>query len=702
MKKLRKEISDFYKKIFSNSVFKDKIKEKAKKIITEKDLRNLIREEILPLMKKENLNCSEEDLLKYEEKTLKNLPKDALADVSGGVSIKSALWAGGILSMALFGSINANAMDVDPFASNPQPTRGSSQQPNNSNNNNNNANQLEDNGDGNHAANNNDRNPAWRSTLYDDLFKKLPQSVQKWASPLIEKGRIVSDGNYLFFFNNKTGSVSPLLPSDVTILIIPPMVWDVNENVHHVNRVSRFAGIGSSELAKITEFVADPRVTELTIASQCFAYNKNLNNVDLQSVKNLKIEEGAFDGCESLSKFITYPKLKSLTIPRRCFANNKTLKSIDFRSVENLIIEEGAFDGCENLVEFILPENPTNVSIAQNAFTGCSALDKTLLVEKYGYVEPPVNNNDNINEPDGDGDNNHNVVNDVSQHQDSNVSISNKNINNFSSIDKNAYSENAIFRKFEGRLSDDVKNSEKFRNAMETGLLLESGECLLSFDPDPISDFSCIYLYVPDDVSEITINAKARNIIFGNKHIFSNYRLDGIYGGKNLKKIKLGLDIENFKFITYSYEERGALEEFDASGARNVIICAQAFWKCKNLKKFTGGSENTEISSKAFLDCTSLCDVILPTGADVSTDAFEGCTSFKGILHLEKNSNNVHTANINNDNGTTNNPAPQNRNVNNFSPIDKNAYSKNATFCKFESRLSDDVKNSEKFRTSME
>ncbi len=157
LKKPRRDIADFYKKIFSNAIFKNKIQEKAKKVVTKKDLRKLIREEIMPLMKKENLNYSEEDLLEYEEETLKILSKEALADVSGGISVKSALWAGGILSMALFGSLNANAMDVDPTAPTPQETRRSSQQQNNSNNNNNLANdasQHQDSNNGNHAANN--------------------------------------------------------------------------------------------------------------------------------------------------------------------------------------------------------------------------------------------------------------------------------------------------------------------------------------------------------------------------------------------------------------------------------------------------------------------------------------------------------------------------------------------------------------------
>ena len=219
-------MAEFYKKIFSNAVLKNRIQEKAKKIVTEADLRKLIREDIMPLMKKEKLNCSEEELIEYEEETLKKLSKEALAGVSGGVSVKSAFWAGGILSMALFGSLNAHAMDVNPPALPEQQQiiqpRSNGQQQNNSDNaNNNNANQPGNNGNNNNndndnnAANNNDRASTWRNTLYG-LLNKLPKNVQKWAAPLIEKGLIVSDGNYLFFRNVRDGSISPLFPLDVT------------------------------------------------------------------------------------------------------------------------------------------------------------------------------------------------------------------------------------------------------------------------------------------------------------------------------------------------------------------------------------------------------------------------------------------------------------------------------------------------------
>ncbi len=104
-----KEISEFYKKIFSNTELKKKITKEAKEITNEKDLRALIKEEIMPLVKKYKLNFSEEELLEYEEFSLKELTKEDLYNVSGGVNLKPLLLNGGLLSFALLGAGIANA-----------------------------------------------------------------------------------------------------------------------------------------------------------------------------------------------------------------------------------------------------------------------------------------------------------------------------------------------------------------------------------------------------------------------------------------------------------------------------------------------------------------------------------------------------------------------------------------------------------------
>lgn len=140
MENKKMEIAKFYEQIFLDTKLKEKILKKVKKIEKEEDLRKLIQQEIMPLMKRFNANFSEEELLEYEEETLKKLSKEALGNVSGGVSIKSALLTGGLLSMALLGGtgLSASAMDDEPPALPEQKqiiqASSNEQQQNNSNN----------------------------------------------------------------------------------------------------------------------------------------------------------------------------------------------------------------------------------------------------------------------------------------------------------------------------------------------------------------------------------------------------------------------------------------------------------------------------------------------------------------------------------------------------------------------------------------
>ncbi len=120
MENKKREIAKFYEQIFSDTKLKEKIVEKAKAIVNEEDLKKLIQQEIVPLMKKYNVNFSEKELLEYEEETLKKLSKEDLDNVSGGVSIKSALLTGGLLSMALLGGVGLNSSIADASKNPPE------------------------------------------------------------------------------------------------------------------------------------------------------------------------------------------------------------------------------------------------------------------------------------------------------------------------------------------------------------------------------------------------------------------------------------------------------------------------------------------------------------------------------------------------------------------------------------------------------
>ncbi len=105
----KKEIEKFYGQIFSDAKLRTKVEEKAKQIANEGDLRKLLNQDIMPLMKKHNVDFSEEELLDFEEESLRELSKKDLSNVSGGISIKSSLLGGGILFMALLGGISLSA-----------------------------------------------------------------------------------------------------------------------------------------------------------------------------------------------------------------------------------------------------------------------------------------------------------------------------------------------------------------------------------------------------------------------------------------------------------------------------------------------------------------------------------------------------------------------------------------------------------------
>ena len=154
MENKKMEISEFYKKVFSDFKLKEKLEEKVKKITNEEDFKKLIREEIMPLMKRFKLNFSEEDLLNYEKETLKEISNEDLENVSGGVSVKSVLLAGGVLSMVLFSGagLNANAMDNEPpkppnESQNVQPKNNAPQQNNSNTDNSQNSGNNADKGD---------------------------------------------------------------------------------------------------------------------------------------------------------------------------------------------------------------------------------------------------------------------------------------------------------------------------------------------------------------------------------------------------------------------------------------------------------------------------------------------------------------------------------------------------------------------------
>ncbi len=112
MEDRKKEIEEFYRQILSDPKSKERIEDKAKEIANEEDLRQLICEEIMPLMKKFNVDFSAQELLEYEKEMLKELSDEDLANVSGGrgIAIKPLLGLG-IMAFSMFAG-----MGLESFA----------------------------------------------------------------------------------------------------------------------------------------------------------------------------------------------------------------------------------------------------------------------------------------------------------------------------------------------------------------------------------------------------------------------------------------------------------------------------------------------------------------------------------------------------------------------------------------------------------
>ena len=88
MENKKREIAKFYRQILSDPKLKERLEEKLKKIANEEDFKNLIQQEIVPLMKKYDVNFSEKELLEYEEETLKELSDEDLQTSAAAVELQ--------------------------------------------------------------------------------------------------------------------------------------------------------------------------------------------------------------------------------------------------------------------------------------------------------------------------------------------------------------------------------------------------------------------------------------------------------------------------------------------------------------------------------------------------------------------------------------------------------------------------------------
>ena len=113
-----KKNKEFYSHLAKEKAVSESLSGKIIGISSEAELQKLIQDEIFPLARKMGYDFSEKDLLEYEKMVAQKLSPEDLLDVSGGVSLKSALLSGGIFSLAMLGFGALSPVQADAMVPN--------------------------------------------------------------------------------------------------------------------------------------------------------------------------------------------------------------------------------------------------------------------------------------------------------------------------------------------------------------------------------------------------------------------------------------------------------------------------------------------------------------------------------------------------------------------------------------------------------
>ncbi len=398
MENNKKEISEFYKQIFSNERLKKGIGEKARQIKNEEDLRKLIREEIMPLMKKFKVNFSEEELLNYEKEALKVLSENDLKSVSGGsISVKS-LMAPGLMAFMLMGFSAAapqseamfNEVDNRPqvswftrftqyissfFSSNGTDKSTSFESEN-----------FEepdlDLVEGDDLREMELDVDEGESHVHKELFKKLANGSNYYG----EVNECVSDGENLYEFKktdeSKEMSIALIAKNGQTECKIPEKVFDIDGEEFIVGAIHK-----SYYMENVKKVTVDPGLKKIVIDDSCFFNNKNLEIVDLSGIQEVSIGEYAFYDCPNLTSLILPTDAKKLDIGESAFCGCISLEKFNC-SGEIINIDERAFSNCENLQKINLDGNI--IDLRSHSFSSCKNLNEFSLFCKTLNLEDSV------------------------------------------------------------------------------------------------------------------------------------------------------------------------------------------------------------------------------------------------------------------------------------------------------------------------
>lgn len=101
---MNKVIQEFYENLLKKPEIKEKLSNELKGIKSELELKQVIKREIMPIVREKKLNFTENDLVNYEKESMRNLDIEEIQNVSGGVSAKSVVLSSGLLMLTAIGT----------------------------------------------------------------------------------------------------------------------------------------------------------------------------------------------------------------------------------------------------------------------------------------------------------------------------------------------------------------------------------------------------------------------------------------------------------------------------------------------------------------------------------------------------------------------------------------------------------------------
>ncbi|MBP3494611.1 MAG: leucine-rich repeat domain-containing protein [Clostridia bacterium] len=351
------------------------------------------------------------------------------------------------------------------------------------------------------------------------------------------------------------------------------------------------------------EFVTDKNNPQVYITGCSGRYENILIPAEIEGYRVIGIKKGAFVGNETIKKL----KIESVPIEEGAFENCKVLESIELINVEK--IGKESFNGCDELSHVVIKNAK---SIGQKAFEGC----KKLIT----------------------------------------VNITHQNETTPLTIGEDAFARCTLLR--------DVAIKQLIMYPENISIFKDSNRIKTLY----LKNFA---FTIPEKYTYDERNNHLAILFGASKGRTNNYILESLtielcdtigsqflFGFKSVKNVKIGKlevpEIGSFAFAGCMRLEKletnekitkvgesafydSGLLSFDAS--RVTEIMPSAFESCRDLRtvKMSKAGECKSIGVKAFFNCESLEEIVIPQQIDeIREKAFEGCTSLKSVTFSDE------------------------------------------------------------------